>query len=193
MRPTNPEKANPGGYLVPTLGESDEQPMIGIAGIYVRHKLIPQKLIIEGFVIEDRIFNQGDFIVEDCEISYKNVNDMYQKAFNEKIYPKLIIDGKRRKITDYVVTSDFEVRTKTGYRYYKYYVDENVYLTWVTDNQGELGDYSDDKRYNYYLFENAHNLTPSCVAEKVYILCKYNDGDLFKFKIYDFHEIEFDA
>jgi len=151
-----------------------------IAGkIKVKHFLIDEPLVIYGFIIEDKYFNENDFKVNGMEISYKttNLSSTEYYACNEKIYAKIILNFNKAPLeTFYFATPDDGIitRTKNGIRY---------------DRYGRQVRAHKNDSPKYILFEDWMDLAPSAVAYTIMALCKYRVDNTTKYFICNLQEL----
>jgi len=167
-----------------------------LAGLIVRHELIPYRFIIEGFVVEDRYFNPNDFRVNQMNIEYQYEVAKYN-SINAKVYPKMIIDGKSCKLTEYIPNTNFEERDITiNFKSFEFNSSSSQYGKFANGFVFIEKVYSDRlaaMRFNYYLFDTTVSEIPICVANKVFVLCKYWEDGKFKYMIFNLHEIKPDV
>lgn len=173
---------------------------IVLAGLNVRHKLLPHRFLLEGFVVEDYFLNTKDFLVFTPNIYYKkfDVNDNHSwkhfctkgkdyVAINSIIYSKLVVDGKKKRFSNY-----FENEKEFTYRdnskaslsniwrvddgsYYRHRMNGNIKFDYL--------------EFEYYLYENTTSSLPECAANKIFALCKYYEDGELRYAIFNLHEI----
>jgi hypothetical protein len=161
-----------------------------MAGLAVRHALIPYRFIIEGFVIEDKYFNPNDFRVRGFKIEYKNEAGIYESV-NNKIYEKVICDGKNNSICYYLGDAQIEMRSSSSSLIYQYEGALKYHYYNSGNGRSALSkDYLKSLKYNFYLFETTDTETPTCVTNEIYVLCKYWEEGKFKYMIFNLHEIK---
>lgn len=153
------------------------------AGLAVRHKLLPHRYLLDGFVVEDRAFNYKEFESNGINISCQSI----VSTCNPKLYSKLVLDGKRKCFYEFFNTDEKFVLRDTK-----------------DDSPHHIGKDSSDNTYNlpglgwtnitdvkfeYYLYETTTSILPECAANKVFALCKYYEEGEFKYSIFNLHEI----
>jgi hypothetical protein len=150
-----------------------------LAGLTVRHKLLPHRYLLEGFVVEDIAFNIKDFTIMVDEIKYQNST---YSTRNRKIYPKLIVDSKINSCSKFCKTiSQLKHRLKSQNSPYD-----------ISNRDGDenwKSDLNDSSNFEYYLYETTTSNFPECAANKVFALCKYYEDGNFKYSIFNLHEI----
>lgn len=168
---------------------------IVLAGLTVKHKLLPHKYLLEGFIVEDIYFNRNNFNVNGNKIHYKPINQPGSMAkidkegfaaINNLIYSKLIVDGKKSNFSDYFKRSDeFVARVAEYYSGYGIYKRDEIYWT-VRLN---YTNWKYGLEFEYYLYDTTTSNLPECAANKVYALCKHYEEGEFKYSIFNLHEI----
>lgn len=150
-----------------------------IAGkIKVKHFLIDEPLVIYGFIIEDKYFNENDFKVNGMEISYQtnSISKEYY-ACNKKIYAKIILNFNKAPLeTFHFATPDngINIHRKDG--------------IWYDRNGQQIRAHKNDSP-KYILFEDWMDLAPSAVADTIMAFCKYRVDNTTKYFICNLHEL----
>jgi hypothetical protein len=160
--------------------------------IKVKHPLLDETLLLLGFVIEDKYFNENDFRVKGLEISYfreylngGEVETQYT-SLNSIIYPKIIIEKKANHCSSYFKDQPLVWRGISGARNNAYLKDGKYF--WEPNGSGHESWF--ETFYDYYLFKDISDNCPECAANNIYALCKYRENGLFKHCIFNFHELE---
>ena len=148
-----------------------------IAGkIKVKHFLIDEPLVIYGFIIEDKYFNENDFKVNGMEISYKISDQERYLARNNKIYSKIILNFNKAPLETFYFNIPLDKNYENTYKegaIYKHDKDGIMYRNPVSKNS----------TFKYILFEDWMDLAPKAVAEAIMALCKYRVDNTTKYFI----------
>lgn len=160
-----------------------------VAGTFrVKHLLIDQPMIIWGFVIYDRAFNQEDFKIHANEIKYKTENQRYECATNKVIYPKMAIDNQQHHFSRFM-KDDNEIELRDSYSTTIVKKMEGIYKKKNYEDEYE-DEYEYLKEFKYYLFSDVFSDIPtSATNESIWAICKFREDGIFKHAIFNFHEL----
>jgi len=159
-----------------TIAKVSQQPLfhlnnVIVAGVIkVKHPLLDKSLLIIGFIIEDDSFNENNFQITGMKISYKAMNSNNYYVTNEIIYPKIIIDNKQ--------TPFFELFSNLDKIVWRYDTDR------CTIDKSHPG-----CKFEYYMFDKVNGQNPVCSANEIYAVCKYIEDGVFKYALFNFHEL----
>lgn len=159
-----------------------------MAGLLVRHKLLPHRYLLEGFVVEDSYFNHEDFKYNNLEIKYKETKFNDYKSYNGLIYSKLVIDGQKNPFSVYFKSENkFRVRNTLVYSYHDYTEKEGDYF--IGKDLFNRPTSTSKTTFEYYLYLNPTSELPECAANKVFALCKHFEEGQFKYALFHLHEL----
>jgi len=154
-----------------------------IAGkIKVRHAMIDEPLLLVGFVIEDEYFNENDFKVLGMRIQYKLEDEEYN-AQHEIIYPKIIIDRKTNHSNNYFKNENLIYRTR-GDKEVGYYHEGQYYNSGSFKYESRINTF-----FRYYMIDDNSVSIPESAADNIMALCKYCKDGIFKYAIFNLHEL----
>ncbi len=155
-----------------------------IAGkIKVKHFLIDEPLVIYGFIIEDKYFNENDFKVNGMEISYKISDKERYFAYNKTIYLKIILNFNMAPLKAFNFNIPLDKNDKTTYTYEQGAICEH------NKNGSMYHPVSKNSTFKYILFEDWMDLAPKAVTEAIMALCKYRVDNTTKYFICNLHEL----
>ena len=139
-----------------------------IAGtLKVRHSLMPDPILLYGFIVEDYYFNSEDFKINGLKISYKKGDNEYVSN-NEIIYQRVKINLSREKFT---YETDLNITHRSNHK-------------WQYRSYASIGEI-----YKYYLFDDNFSEIPVSVANNIFVVCKYRENSEFKYMILSLHEV----
>lgn len=153
-----------------------------LAGLVVRHKLLPHRYLLDGFIVEDFFFDSKVFATNGITIEYGD--PLMSK--NPKVYSKLVVDSKNKAISEYgKMNKKFHFRSSSTNSPKQYEPDRtgDIYI----DGKGWVK--FEESRFEYYLYETNTATEWECVANRVFALCKYYEEGEFKYSIFNLHEI----
>ena len=172
-----------------------------IAGkLKVKHPLMDEELIIFGFVIHDRYTNLEDFKIQGLKIKYQYQDDneiSYEIGENSLIYSKILFDNKTKHFSKYFgVNANALFRGKAAkYRSSQPWptkvenIEDKYYVVDDYAGCGKL-EYKESEKFDFYLYSNLMSDVPECATnENVYAVCKYREAGVFKYAIFNFHEL----